>query len=374
MRYSLFSLAFVPVFFMLTACNQAGQTEKQPSVKDTETTGKFDIQRGTNISHWLSQSDRRGDDRQTFFTRDDMEYIASLGYDHIRLPIDEEQMWNKEGTREEAAFDLLHSAIQWALDNDLKVVVDLHIIRSHHFNEEEKPLWTDPEAQETFIDLWRDLSATLHEYPTDMVAYELMNEAVADHAGEWNQLLARAHAAVRELEPNRKIVIGSNRWQSVDTFHELKVPEGDKNIILSFHYYSPFLLTHHQASWTYIKDYEGPVHYPGKTVKEEDLEGYSDEVKEAVATANGVFTKESMAEHIDKAVVVADSLGLQLYCGEWGCLPTVPDSIRLEWYADVRDILESKDIAWAHWDYKGSFGIVDRDMNPNEEMIEVLVE
>ncbi|MFW5656573.1 MAG: glycoside hydrolase family 5 protein, partial [Bacteroidota bacterium] len=304
MRYSLFSLAFVPVFFMLTACNQAGQTEKQPSVKDTETTGKFDIQRGTNISHWLSQSDRRGDDRQTFFTRDDMEYIASLGYDHIRLPIDEEQMWNKEGTREEAAFDLLHSAIQWALDNDLKVVVDLHIIRSHHFNEEEKPLWTDPEAQETFIDLWRDLSATLHEYPTDMVAYELMNEAVADHAGEWNQLLARAHAAVRELEPNRKIVIGSNRWQSVDTFHELKVPEGDKNIILSFHYYSPFLLTHHQASWTYIKDYEGPVHYPGKTVKEEDLEGYSDEVKEAVATANGVFTKESMAEHIDKAVVV----------------------------------------------------------------------
>ncbi|MFW6327808.1 MAG: cellulase family glycosylhydrolase, partial [Bacteroidota bacterium] len=112
-----------------------------------------------------------------------------------------------------------------------------------------------------------------------------------DDAREWNQLLARALAAVREMEPNRKIVIGSNRWQSVDTFDELKVPANDPNIILSFHYYNPFLLTHHQASWTYIKDYDGPVHYPGKTVKEEDLEGYSDEVKEAVATANGVFTK-----------------------------------------------------------------------------------
>ena len=59
--------------------------------------GPFKIHRGTNIAHWLSQSERRGEARDTFFTQKDIAFIDSMGFDHIRLPIDEEQMW-KEGS------------------------------------------------------------------------------------------------------------------------------------------------------------------------------------------------------------------------------------------------------------------------------------
>jgi len=49
----------------------------------------FEIKNGLNVGHWLSLSQHRGERRKAYFTRTDVEYIAGLGYDHIRLPIDE---------------------------------------------------------------------------------------------------------------------------------------------------------------------------------------------------------------------------------------------------------------------------------------------
>ena len=122
---------------------------------------KFEVKKGTNIAHWLSQSRRRGKDREQFFTKSDMEEIANMGFDHIRLPIDEEQMWDENGNRYDDAFQLMENCINWCAEYKLRVIVDLHILRSHHFNAEEKPLWTERAEQEKFFDLWRDLSKTL---------------------------------------------------------------------------------------------------------------------------------------------------------------------------------------------------------------------
>jgi len=162
----------------LCCCNPTKEEGKQPNEGIDKP--RFDIERGVNISHWLSQSKKRGEERNDFFTEADVDFIAEIGYDHIRIPIDEEQMWTVDGEKEAEAFDLLHNGIRWALDKKLKVIIDLHILRSHHFNEDEKPLWTNPSAQEEFFNCWRDLSEELKMYPTDQLAYELMNEPVAD--------------------------------------------------------------------------------------------------------------------------------------------------------------------------------------------------
>jgi len=99
-----------------------------------------------------------------------------------------------------------------------------------------------------------------------------MNEPVADNPEDWNKLVARAVAVIRAKEPRRVIVIGSNKWQSADTFDQLKVPETDPNILMSFHFYEPFLLTHHTVGWTTIGGYKSPVKYPGQTVDDEQLQ------------------------------------------------------------------------------------------------------
>ncbi len=71
----------------------------------------------------------------------------------------------------------------------------------------------------------------------------------------------------------------------------------------------------------------------------------------------------------------ADSLNLQLYCGEFGCLPTVPREDLLQWYKDMRSILEAHQVGWANLDYKGGFGVVDwkNDGKPIDDLIEVLL-
>ena len=178
------------------------KTDKRPDAEQQESSPSFEIHRGTNIAHWLSQSERRGEERAAFFTQKDIAFIDSVGFDHIRLPVDEEQLWDETGKRHEDAFALLTSCLTWCRDAGLRVVLDLHILRSHQFNEKEKRMWTDPKEQDKFIQLWHDLSGVTRQWPTDMLAYEFMNEPVADNAEEWNRLLSRVKDSIRSWEPD----------------------------------------------------------------------------------------------------------------------------------------------------------------------------
>jgi endoglucanase len=324
--------------------------------------GAFSVKRGTNIAHWLSQSNRVGAERAAFFTQKDVGLIKSEGFDHIRLPVDEQQLWDSAGTRYADAFQLLDSSLAWAKNAGLRVVLDLHILRSHHFNEEEKPLWSQPEAQDKFIALWKDLSSAVNKYPNGMLAYEFMNEPVADDPEQWNRLLARVADSIRSWESERTLVIGSNRWQSAETFDQLKIPAGDKNILLSFHFYEPFHLTHYKASWTKLKDFNGQIQYPGQIV----LNGQT-------AEESRIYNIDTLEKMMAKPIHLADSLGLPLYCGEFGVIDGTPRNAKIAWYKDMVAIFNKHNIGYANWNYKsGSFGIVDAEMKPDTEMLNIL--
>ena len=322
----------------------------------------FKIKKGTNIAHWLSQSRRRGAERAAFFTEKDVKLIDSLGFDHIRLPIDEEQMWDETGKRNEDAFALMKNFLSWSENAGLRVIIDLHILRSHHFNEAEKPLWTVPAEQDKFIALWKDLSAFLKEYPTGMIAYEPMNEPVADDPEQWNQLLARLIDSIRTWEPERVLVLGSNRWQSADTFDKLRVPEGDPNIILSYHFYEPFFLTHYQAGWTNLKDFKGEVNYPGQIVLNSNLPEHK-----------RIYNRDTLEYMMRKPFALAKKMNLPLYCGEFGIYMDFFPESKLAWYRDMISIFEEHNVAYANWNYKSTaFGIVD-DKNVLQPKTEILL-
>ena len=347
----------------------------------------FAIRRGTNLSHWLSQ-DFHWQPRQTWITENDFRFIARCGFDHVRLPIDEKEVWLENGALNEEAFAVLLQALGWARANHLRVILDLHTVRSHHFNAANEgghnTLFTDPRAQEAFVGLWRQLSARLHDQPVDFLAYEIMNEPVAEDPEDWNKLVAVAHAALRKLEPNRVIVIGADLWQLPHMMPRLKVPAGDRNIILSTHTYSPLLFTHYTADWVPTKTYTGPVHYPGPVVPRATYDELMAKFKPAgqgdlVANAADDWGPARFAQELAPAIARARELGLQLYCGEFGCLPTVPRADRLAYYRDFLATLEQNDIAWANWEYKGDFGVFEWHREkalagaPDVELIDTLL-
>jgi len=328
----------------------------------------FEIKNGVNISHWLSQSRQRGENRKAYFTRSDVEFIASLGYDHIRIPIDEEQMFIEDGQKEPEAFALLHDALGWCEEFNLRAVVDLHILRSHYFMADEKPLFTEVNAQEKFYECWRKISGELSKYSVDKVAYEPMNEPVADDPEIWNVIVNRCIEAIRKLEPKRTIIVGSNRWQSFSTVKDLRIPENDPNLIISFHYYEPFLLTHYKASWTHVKDITVPVHYPGQLIADADL----DSAKNHAGAGKKIFDIDVIESHFMQVIEVAQKYNLKIYCGEYGCIHVAPHEDKIRWYKDLYTLFERHGIARANWDYKGSFAIL-RNGEPQTEMINAIL-
>lgn len=330
----------------------------------------FRIKRGANLSHWLSQSEERGEARRLHIQEDDFERLEQLGFDFVRIPIDEEQFWDEDGNKLPEAWDLLKFALDMCDKHHLRAIVDLHIIRSHYFNAvnegkaDANTLFTSEEAQQQLIDMWYQLSDALKGYSNDMVAYEFMNEPVAEDHEQWNQLVAKVHKALREREPKRTLVIGSNMWQSYETIQYLKVPEGDKNIVLSFHYYNPMVLTHYGAWWTPVGKYTGKVNYPGVLISKEDYEAAPDSLKPVLEPyTTQEWNIDKIRQDFKDAIEVAKKYNLQLFCGEWGVYEPVDRELAYKWYKDMLTVFDEFDIAWTTWCYDADFGFWDQQKN-----------
>ncbi|HON53780.1 MAG TPA: cellulase family glycosylhydrolase [Bacteroidales bacterium] len=125
-------ILFISVI-VLFSCNSNDKSTKNEQSTDIINPSGFVIHRGINISHWLSQV-YGFSKRDVFFTKDDIRLLDSLGFDHIRLPIDEKEMWDETGKPIAESFSYLRKAIEWCMEYDMKVIVDLHIIRSFYFN------------------------------------------------------------------------------------------------------------------------------------------------------------------------------------------------------------------------------------------------
>lgn len=365
---------YLKLFILNLACLFAISCNQTTSDKTLNPSG-FKINRGVNLSHWLSQ-DFGWAPKYTYIQENDIKFIKGLGYDHVRIPIDEKEMWDSSGQAIQIAFDYLTKCLDWCKKYDLQAIVDLHVIRSHHFNASNEglnnTLWVDTIAQNKFLGLWKDLSASLHTYPNDKVAYEILNEAVAPEHDDWNRLLNKAIKQIRSQEPERVLIIGGNVWQIPDNLPFLKIPENDRNIILSFHTYQPLAFTHYTANWTPIKDYAGKVHYPGIIVTDEDYKNYVDTTNiplvNQLKDAREHYDKNKLFEIYKPAIDFAKSKNLQLYCGEFGCLPSVDKTDRLKFYDDIITVLEENNIAWCNWEYKGDFGIYHFDFETKKSL------
>ena len=87
---NLFSMAAVVAVALLVMMACAGKSETNDG------TNNFRIKRGTNLSHWLSQNNEdRGEARKQHIQEDDFARLDSLGFDFVRIPIDEVQFWDE---------------------------------------------------------------------------------------------------------------------------------------------------------------------------------------------------------------------------------------------------------------------------------------
>ena len=134
------------------------------------------------------------------------------------------------------------------------------------------------------------------------------------------------------------------------------------------------MLSHYDTPWTFMNAYTGPVHYPGVILTEAEFDALPEDQKDAVDEYVGrTFDKQILAEMMEKPLRVAKTLGLPLYCGEYGIFSKAPPEDRERWYRDIQAIFAEHNISSANWNYKSDqFGVVGSDGRTIEEIKNVL--
>ena len=52
-------------------------------------------------------------------------------------------------------------------------------------------------------------------------------------------------------------------------------------------------------------------------------------------------------------------LNVGVHCGEMGCWNQTPHDVTLAWYEDMMQSLQSYNIGYAIWNFRGGFGVMD---------------
>jgi len=321
----------------------------------------FELKKGINVASWLSTPKYSGEQRTAFFTENNVKQLKDLGFDHIRLPIDEQVLWNENGDKIRAyAFDLLHNVIGWCEKNDMKIIVDMHITRSHRFTNTENDLFTKSDEPAKFVKLWEDLSTELSKYSNDLLAYEILNEPVSENPENWNRVINLVIPALRAKEAERTLIIGVCTSNFAVKYSSLKLPSTE-NIIMTYHVYAPYLLTAYGQDDTTGGRTDIPISYPGQLVPDEYISELPDKWQ---STGRQVFNKEALRPFVKEGMDRAKELGVPVFVGEFGTLRTVPGESRANWYRDAIALFNEYELGYTSWDYKGAgYSVVDQDNN-----------
>jgi endoglucanase len=172
--------------------------------------------------------------------------IKRGGFDFVRVNLFAFRHMDAQNRIDPKWLERLDWVVREAGAAGLGVIVD-----QHDFDGCAKDL---PACRAKLPAFWRQVAPRYRNAPAN-VAFELLNEPYGPiDADTWNALFPELLAIVRETNPTRIVVIGPTRWNNYGELPTLKLPEADRNILVTFHYYDPFPFTHQGASWANLTD------------------------------------------------------------------------------------------------------------------------
>lgn len=341
---------------------------------------------GVNLGGWLSQYKKFDHDYfNTFITKDDIRRIADWGFDHIRLPMDYPIFEDdaNPGIYHESGFAYLDHCLAWCQDNGLQVIFDIHKAPGYSFTNtleadmtEVNTLFTNPSAQQRFINLWVALTRRYVNQAEDVLAFELLNEVVLPESTPWNHLAGQIIKHIREIDSRRLIIAGGNSYNAVDELSNIQL-DPDPNLLHTFHFYEPMVVTHQKAPWVIeMEQFNQTIDYPGKDpgVDQFVKTHYPIHIPRYEKSFGRQLDRQLLVDMLKPAKEFMEQNGKPLFCGEFGVIDRAPMQTRINWTRDFIDILNEYKIGYAYWSYKQmDFGLVDKNGNLiNDELLRVV--
>jgi endoglucanase len=256
--------------------------------------------------------------------------LKEAGFSSVRINLTPFKHMN--ATNNWAISDSWYGVLDWAMNGarqqGLAVILDLH---------EYTTFASNPEAnRQRFLSFWRQISARYQNAPDD-VYFEVLNEPNgALTPALWNDYSSEALAIIREKNPTRGVIIGPAFWNSINHLAELKLPEQDRHLIVTVHYYTPMEFTHQGAPWSAAQRDKVGVDWAG--------------TPEEVARIGSDF---------DKAAAWAKKNNRPVYLGEFGAYDKGAMDARVRWTSAVARAAEQHGWSWSYWQFDSDFILYD---------------
>ena len=174
---------------------------------------------------------------ENFIAVADIEKIAALGFNSVRVPV------NWRLLTDDAGWRVLDRLIDNCEKHRLYVVLDLHAVpggQNRGFIADPGPardsVWKSAANQERTVALWQQIAQRYRDRAT-VAGYDLMNEPVAPSGAVLVELYRRIITAIRAVDPQHLIIFEGNKL-AID-FSMFTQPLVD-NQAYSFHIYNWF--------------------------------------------------------------------------------------------------------------------------------------
>lgn len=256
--------------------------------------------------------------------------IRAAGFNHVRMVLQIFDHLDADNKLDPKWLGLLDTYVQAALDADLTVVLD-----DHDFM---KCAESVDLCRTKLTAVWSQLAPHFKDAP-NRVLFEFLNEpngAITPQV--WITLSREILGVVRKTNPTRNVVIGGPFWNNLEGLPWLKLPEEDRHIIATFHYYLPRPFTHQGASWDAVNT---DLNVPWGTKSE----------------------IQAMEEELYIAKTWGDANNRPVYLGEFGAYDKGPMDSRAKWTAAVARFAERYGFAWAYWQFDSDFILYDFKTN-----------
>ncbi|MEC9357331.1 MAG: cellulase family glycosylhydrolase [Pseudomonadota bacterium] len=330
-----------------------GSREAAPSGPDPQLTER--LARGVNLAHAFTAS---ADGPPAWNVgAQDYALIRGLGLRHVRSLIELGLIIDpgSEDGLNAAAVTELHRAIDDANRAGLMFVLALQLDDAS-----KQRLAVDSIARQRLATLWQVLAKALAAIPPDDLVFELLNEPTVEDAASVQSLMAQLVAAVREIAPQRTLVVAGPHFADAQDLLKLQ-PLADPNLIYSFHFYEPHNFTHQGANWGWPMWRQlHNLPYPSSPEAVAPvLDTLTPEARpHAEFYGQERWNRDRLAAPITQVADWARRHRLKLWCSEFGVYRYyVNEQFRAAWLRDARELFEARDIAWTHWDYTDGFGL-----------------
>ena len=338
------------------------------------------LRHGINLSEWFAQVyDQKGYTKEhfeTWNTAQDIALIKSMGFDHVRLSVNPQPMF-QHGQADRIPADYLgylDSAVQMILDHGLAVIIDVHAESDF-----KQKLVAEDSFVEQFEDYWRQLARHYSSTNPDLVSFEILNEPEFHDRYRWQGVQSKLAVAIREGAPQHTIIVAGAYWSSENELLFFD-PLRDSNIIYNFHFYDPHIFTHQGATWsTNYVHYLKELPYPSTPENVQQAAALlPDAVNHLQAIHYGLdrWNASRIDGEIGQVAAWAKRWKVPVTCNEFGVYRKAANpQDRAAWISDVRTTLEKYSIGWTMWDYSGGFGVVTKQNGqpmPDEVTVKAL--